>query len=111
MAPSPAKAAISSPLSKSLTPSVRSFDAERAQRPSEAYEFVSGRLTLAGRIGLKATRVEQSPSKFEISGLKPDELPVFAGAATHSEHVGAVHDYVSDLLIKGSDADGMVLPC
>jgi hypothetical protein len=34
--------------------------------------------------------------------IQPDELPVFAGAASHSEHVGAVHDYVSDLLIKGS---------
>ena len=37
-----------------------------------------------------------------IRPIQPDELPVFAGAATHSEHVGAVHDYVSDLLIKGS---------
>ena len=37
-----------------------------------------------------------------IRPIEPDELPVFAGAATHSEHVGAVHDYVSDLLIKGS---------
>src|ERR1700693_234551 len=37
-----------------------------------------------------------------IRPIQPDELPVFAGAATHSEYVGAVHDYVSDLLIKGS---------
>ena len=37
-----------------------------------------------------------------IRPIQPDELPVFAGAATHSEHVGAVYDYVSDLLIKGS---------
>ena len=37
-----------------------------------------------------------------IRPIQPAELPVFAGAATHSEHVGAVHDYVSDLLIKGS---------
>src|SRR5271157_3872430 len=37
-----------------------------------------------------------------IRPIQPDELPVFAGAATHSEHVGAVHDYVFDLLIKGS---------
>ena len=37
-----------------------------------------------------------------IRPIQPDELPVFAGAATHFEHVGAVHDYVSDLLIKGS---------
>jgi hypothetical protein len=36
-----------------------------------------------------------------IRPIQPAELPVFAGAATHSEHVGAVHDYVSDLLIKG----------
>jgi hypothetical protein len=50
MAPTPAKAAISSPLYESLTRTVRSFDAERAQRPSKAYKFVSGRLTLAGRI-------------------------------------------------------------
>lgn len=35
-----------------------------------------------------------------IRPIQPDELPVFAGAATHSEHVGAVHDYVSDLLPK-----------
>jgi hypothetical protein len=41
------KAAISSPLSKSLTRSVRSSDAETARRPSEAYEFVpAGRLSL-----------------------------------------------------------------
>ena len=53
MAPSPAKAAISSSPSKSLTRSVRSFDAEReGARTSEAYEFASGRLTLADRIGL-----------------------------------------------------------
>ena len=72
MAPSPLKAAISSLFSKSITRSVRSSDAETARRPSEAYEFVSGRPTLAGRIGigLKATKVEESPSKFEISGLK-----------------------------------------
>ena len=37
-----------------------------------------------------------------IRPIQPDELLAFAGAATHSEHVGAVHDYVSDLLIKGS---------
>jgi len=37
-----------------------------------------------------------------IRPIQPDELPVFAGAATHSEHVGAVYDYVFDLLIKGS---------
>ena len=37
-----------------------------------------------------------------IRPIQSDELPVFAGAATHFEHVGAVHDYVSDLLIKGS---------
>ena len=37
-----------------------------------------------------------------IRPVQPDELPIFAGAATHSEHVDAVHDYVSDLLIKGS---------
>jgi hypothetical protein len=40
---------------KSLFP-LRSVEAETARRPSEAYEFVSGRPTLAGRIGLKATR-------------------------------------------------------
>ena len=62
------------------------------------------------RIGLKATRdkrqetrVEPSPSKFEIiRPVRPDELRVFDGAATHSEHVDAVHDYVSDLLMNGS---------
>ena len=37
-----------------------------------------------------------------IRPIQPDELPVFAGAATPSEHVATVHDYVSDLLIKGS---------
>jgi GNAT superfamily N-acetyltransferase len=37
-----------------------------------------------------------------IRPIQPGELLAFAGAATHSEHVGAVHDYVSDLLIKGS---------
>jgi hypothetical protein len=37
-----------------------------------------------------------------IRPIQPDELPVFAGAATRSEHVATVHDYVSDLLIKGS---------
>jgi hypothetical protein len=37
-----------------------------------------------------------------IRPIQPDELLAFAGAATHSEHVGAVHDYVSDLLMNGS---------
>jgi ribosomal protein S18 acetylase RimI-like enzyme len=37
-----------------------------------------------------------------IRPIQPDELSVFAGAATRSEHVATVHDYVSDLLIKGS---------
>ena len=37
-----------------------------------------------------------------IRPVQPDELPVFAGAATHSEHVDAVHDYVSGLLMNGS---------
>src|ERR1700741_2501580 len=37
-----------------------------------------------------------------IRPIQPAELPVFAAAATHPEHVGAVHDYVSDMLIKGS---------
>jgi hypothetical protein len=46
-----------------------------------------------------------------IRPIQPDELPVFAGAATHSEHVGAVHDYVSDLLIKGSMRTEWLLRC
>ena len=37
-----------------------------------------------------------------VRPIQPDELSVFAGAATRSEHVATVHDYVSDLLIKGS---------
>ena len=52
-------------------------DAETARRPSEAYEFVSGRPTLAGRIGLKPTKVEESPSKFEIS-LSKKELYAYS---------------------------------
>ena len=39
MAPTPAKAAISSPLYESLTRTVRSFDAERAQRPSKSLQI------------------------------------------------------------------------
>src|ERR1700676_3086797 len=54
-----------------------------------------------------ASRASSSPSTMAVfptpaRPIQPDELSVFAGAATHSEHVGAVHDYVSDLLIKGS---------
>jgi hypothetical protein len=88
MAPSPLKAAISSLFSKSLTRSVRSSDAETARRPSEAYEFVFGRPTLAGRIGLKATKVEESPSKFEISGLKKGVVCVFGlSSLTNSRYL------------------------
>ena len=82
-------------------------------RPSEAYEFVSGRLTLAGRIGLKATRVEQSPSKFEISGLKKGVVCVSGlSSLTNFRYLPVPRLIpsmlarftitVSDLLIKGS---------
>ena len=46
-----------------------------------------------------------------IRPIQPDELPVFAGAASHSEHVGAVHDYGLRPLDQRLDADGMVLRC
>ena len=74
--------------SKSLTRSVRSSDAETARRPSEVYEFVSGGPTLAGRIGLKATKVEESPSKFEISDLKKGVVCVFGlSSLTNSRYL------------------------
>jgi hypothetical protein len=53
-------------------------DAETARRPSEAYEFVSGRPTLAGRIGLKRQQKLKSLRRNSKLAVSKKELYAYS---------------------------------